>query len=192
MEEKKFTVVVIGERYSGKSTFIYRVIQKVFDAERQESIATSVINYERLYHDVNYKIQFWDTPGTMNSLNYTKSTFKSAFIVLVFFDPSPLEEHSAPTIEHLPDWVKLAKESVDNIYIVASFSDLWEKDNPPYDKRSYEKKYKGIPMFEISSKTGDGIELLLDSICYLYEQKGQNADRGVKLTEKKKDGSCCK
>lgn len=151
--------------------------------------------------NTRYKLKIFDTSGNERYLSPSLEAAKKCMLALYLFD---LNSSNGVSI----DFIKEIKEMADNIkiYIVGNKLDLFskfQKINNKYleaNKNSIIEALKSNLVdkyFEISVKTGEGIDKLMNSIKYdslkYLEAKNDNpvrADKDIKKIKKKEKDKC--
>ena len=174
----------------GKTCLVEKLVNNYFPKER---LITSGFNYNILGYEYNknkYYIEIWDTSGVKSFLSLDLYKLRIANIVIYLFDLTKEE-----TLNE--DFFYKIKENINElnhpmIYLVGNKLELTiNTDN--FRKKAKELISKKVidKYFEVSDKTGEGIEILLknieiDSLIITATYFPSNLNP-KKIKEKKKD-----
>ena len=176
----------------GKTCVIARLLGLDFF---EGTLTTIGIDKRDIYYtnkNNQYKLIFWDTAGAERFISSSLKLAKSCFLALYLFD---LNDSKGISL----DFIKEIKEMNENIkiYIVGNKLDLFNKSQR-LSKAYLEKNKNSIidalksnsvdKYFEVSAKTGEGIDKLMHSIKYdsLKFLEVANANRNIEIDIKKR------
>ncbi len=167
-------VVVLGHIDSGKTTLLDQ-IRKTKIAEKESGGITQHIGAYQIEKD-GKKITFIDTPGHEAFSQMRSRGAKTADIAILVIDSCKgVEKQTKEVIEH----IKKA-----NIPVIVAFNKI---DRPEADPEKAKRELQEedilveslggtIPSINISAKTGQGVEDLLDLILLIAEMEKLEAD----------------
>ena len=171
-----FKVIVAGEKGCGKSSFFNRVSQGIFEDNYNPTIAAGFAKVLYQYNGREVYLYLWDTSGEEKFQATTKMYYKDTNLALLMFDISNKE-----SFVKVPLWLDYICDNVPEealIYLIAAKTDLEEDVSMKEVDNFIAKKNSGPKIVihkkaYISSKTGDGIEELLNAAVYnlLDEEK---------------------
>ena len=140
----------------GKSSIVLRFSEDKFD---DNQFATIGIDFKTKYikiGDSSVKVLIWDTAGQEKFQNIAKQYYKGANGVLLIYDIS-----SRKSFERINFWLKELKENnrIDELFIclVGNKIDLEEKRVISKEEGENYAKENNISFFEVSARTGKGI-----------------------------------
>ena len=144
------------------------------------------------------KIQVWDTAGQERYRSITNAYYRGADAIFIIFDVTSKESFT-----HIDDWMDeimkyVGKDAV--IAVGANKSDLSDKAVSKEDIDVCKKK-KGLNIFEVSAKTGEGVEAAFKSLAeQLISKNTKTNDKknnSIEIKEqnvgrnKNTKGGCC-
>ena len=119
----------------------------------------SIDKYEKnikLTNDKEIKVALWDTCGAENFRSSVFKVLRNYRGIILVFGLSRRQ-----SFDGLNDWINDIKDNINNPFIIlfGNYADL-NKDKWKVTSEEVNKfvKEKGIPYFEVSAKTGKGIE----------------------------------
>ena len=193
----KIALISLGD-IPGKTCLFKRFLGCEFPEQTLATIGSDKEDISYTNKNKQYKLVFWDSAGGERFLYSSLKLVKYCFLALYLFD---LKGSKGVSIEFMKD-VKEMNENV-KIYIVGTKLDLFSKSQK-INKNYLEYNKKIIidalisnladKYFEVSSKTGEGIDKLLlsikyDSLKYL-EAANSNEDKEKDIKKRKKKEKC--
>ena len=149
-------ILTLGDTMVGKSSIVLRFSEDKFD---DNQFATIGIDFKTKYikiGDSSVKVLIWDTAGQEKFQNIAKQYYKGANGVLLIYDIS-----SRKSFERINFWLKELKENnrIDELFIclVGNKIDLEEKRVISKEEGENYAKENNISFFEVSARTGKGI-----------------------------------
>jgi len=183
-----FKIGVVGDRHSGKSSFIERVTQNKFDDQRAAESTSKDICYQKkatsvkVYDYLTAKVEFVDfepdyLEKLLNEYEESQQLKKSEF-----FDLSGMflvyDATDKQTFLKLTDYLTKLRRVLPpdcEISIIATKCDLrpkMEKHCVKFDEANGFTKQHGFSLFETSSKTGLNCQYaLLDLVDKIHERQ---------------------
>lgn len=157
--------LLIGSSGVGKSSILERYVSNNF---HQHFITTIGVDYK--YKDIlfdNYKIklQLWDTASQERFRCITSNYYRNSHIIIVCFDIT--DSYSFKEIDY---WINDAKRFISDgttIALCGTKLDLNLKRVIFYEEAKVFAEYNGMKYFEISSKTGEGINVMFENLLKL-------------------------
>ena len=116
------------------------------------------------------KVQVWDTAGQERYRSITNAYYRGAEAIMIVFDMTNKESFT-----NIQNWMDTGKDVV--IVIGGNKVDLPERKVSQEDIDNFKKK-KGLNLFEVSAKTGKGVE---DAFKFIVETliKKKNKETGT-------------
>ena len=191
-KETLYKVLVIGDTSVGKTSFIMRYADNIF----QESyIATIGMDYKlkniNLENGKLVKLQIWDTAGQEKFHSITKSFYKGANGIILIY--SVIDNNS---LNNVKKWMESIKAQVPDdvaVILVGNKRDDEEMRQVTAEQgEDMAENYK-LPFFECSAKTGDNLDAAFDKLVKMMLEISQTAKKGKKLKQKQAGGNskCC-
>ena len=177
-----FKVILLGASGVGKTSIIKRYIEDVFDDSLlKPSLCFDFLAKEITRENKKIKLEIWDTAGQERFQSMAKMYYKDAHGVILAYDITDLT-----SFERMKEWL-LEVEQNEHVLakkiIVGTKSDLIEKRKiQKFDAKKFttEKSLsyrEDIDWIECSSRTGDGIKLLFDTLTdKLIKEYDTNAE----------------
>jgi small GTP-binding protein len=142
-------------------------------------------------------LQLWDTAGQEVFRSIIKGYYRNSAAAMFIFDLSRLE-----TLESIDAWLKEVKSvSGSDIitYVIGNKSDLVLSGKVSYEDAEKFAKEHSMKYFEVSSKTGENVELTINSLFEDIEKKineglitNSNFDQNMFTPNNKAEKkSCC-
>jgi small GTP-binding protein len=195
-----YQFIIIGSEMIGKTSIINRYFDDVFFSDLTRTLA---IDYKskKLEEDINrYNIlRILDTGGQERYDALTHSYYKHGECILLCF--SICNRHSFDKLDYYLYNIKTFGKSDSIIILVGTFQDK-EKDRDISEQEIKEfQKYNNLEYFEISSKTGFGLNELFNRSLELLKNKRKQTgninktvyekNTNTKLVEINKTRECC-
>ena len=140
--------MLVGDSGVGKSCVLRRYANKDFTST---FIATIGVDFEIKtiqIEDVIVKLQIWDTAGQERFQNVTRSYYRGAHCVIIFYDITQLE-----TFEHVRRWYQEIKEHANSkvqVLLIGNKSDLYENRQVSFEAAEELANQLGISVFEVN------------------------------------------
>jgi len=190
-------LVIIGDSMVGKTNFLYRFVDGVFNAVHTSTVGFDFKPKIHYMKNLNKKIKFyvWDTAGQEKYMAINKSLFQRVQGIILMYDIS--DESS---FNNLPKWINLIKEYANNLpfILVGNKSDLQDNRKIPFEKGENYAKQNDIKFLEASSKSGENVDKCFEIIGEivmnnLNNTKNENNNNYVisKTNSKKTKKKCC-
>ena len=176
---KRIIIGLLGETSVGKTSICNSLIGLEFVEEMLITIGTEKFEkFIEVKNNEKVKILIWDTAGAERFRMATVGSLRNADGIILVFDFS----YRYSFVE-LDVWLKSIKEilNVSSIILFGNKADLnkseWQVTSEEANKYA---KEKGIPYFEVSAKTGRGLnEGLLYIVNEIYDKKFDNKDNNI-------------
>ena len=147
-----------------------------------------------IVNDKIVKVQVWDTAGQERYRSITNAYYRGAEAIMIIFDLTNKE-----SFKSIKNWmeevIKYTGPEVKFI-IGGNKSDLPNKTVSSQDIEEFKKKYN-LNVFEISAKTGEGVEdafkFMVQELIKSTDEKKQERGKKVNLNEGGNNGKngCC-
>ena len=155
-----YKILILGESNVGKTSILLRYINDTFD---ESAISTCGVDVKCKYvsfDNKKIKMNIWDTAGQERFRGLAKNYFRGAHGFIFVYDITNKE-----SFDKLKGWMKDAKEKIENDYkmiIVGNKKDCEDKRQIDFQTLKEFGEVKQINYFEVSAKTGEGIEQIFN------------------------------
>ena len=164
-------IVLIGEKQTGKSCFLIKLIENRFENLYIPTIFIEKNSKEYFYNNNIYILNFNVTPGIEEYKNDYKELYSESNFILLFFEIGRndiVENAKIYVKKELKNHLFIYSNNCSNIFFIGNKIDLYyDKNNN--DIKLFCEKNK-INFFEISVKTNVGINLLIRKIIQTFSQ----------------------
>ena len=166
LNENEFNIAFISENFSGKSSLITRLIENKFYEDKiiQGKYGPSQINYNYVYNNKEYIVNIWNLRGNLKFHNIKLSYLKNSDVIIYTIDITIDDINEI----FLNDLYENMQKDNKCIYIVLTKIDLNDKNLEPSRKLAQKLIMDGkiYRYFEVSSKTGEGIESFIKCLKF--------------------------
>ena len=178
-EEISFKILILGEQSVGKTSFITRFCDDIFNEVLTSTIGIDIKDKTIERNNKKIQLKIFDTAGQERYQSISKNYFKSADGILLLYDISKKE-----TFEKIKKWIENIEEAVDlsgiGLVVVGNKSDVPDEERQISDANREDLEQKlNTKIIEASAKNNENIEksflMLVDK---MYELKF-----GVKLNK---------
>jgi small GTP-binding protein len=162
----KFKIVLLGDQCVGKSSIIDRFINEKFEESYnvptwllQATIGIDFLVRNMTYQGKSYRLQLWDTAGQEQFKSLIPSYLKDSDCALIVYDT--MNENSLANAEKWFQFFAEHKNLQSICVLVGNKIDLRGEETGCGAEpiRELAERIK-VPSFEISAKTGEGIQQL--------------------------------
>ena len=187
-EYEIFPFIVIGEEMVGKSSLVNRFIDDTFSENINRTLAIDYKSKKISINNTTRIIRIWDTAGQEKYNSITQGYYRQGDCILLCF--SITNRKSFEKIDYYLSMIKIYAKADAIIILVGTHQD---KENTrvisleEIKKNSYNFEY-----FEISSKTGVGINELFNRCIELLSKNKKNliCDK-IKINKYRYQNICC-
>ena len=169
--KNEMNIVLIGEKQTGKSSFIIKLIENRFENLYIPTVFIERSSKKITYDNKTYILNFEVTPGDEEyKEDYSELYFKAHFILL-FYEvgrKDSLKRAKNYAKKELKDKMIMYSNNSSNIYFIGNKIDIYS-NHSSLDIKKYCDKHK-INFFEISVKTNSGINALMNKIIESFHQ----------------------
>ena len=155
MEVKAFSLAILGDTGVGKTSFSNRFTQNSFNRTEKPTIGAEYFQKIYYYNNQSVKLDIYGTSGNEKYKKISKYLYKDARSIILMYKIN--DKKTFNNLKHYLDNIK--QYSVENpiIYIVGNYSDLKESRQVDKEDLINLAKEEGLKYFEISCKTGMGV-----------------------------------
>ena len=165
MEINDFKVVFLGDSGVGaKTCLINRIVHNTFDLY-VSSTNGAYFSWRTIQTELGeISLQLWDTIGQEKYRPFAAPFIKKAHCIILGYDVT--RRHSFDSIRDF--WYNFVKEKAERdnilIYLVGNKIDLYLHEQVTDEEGKSLANDLNMKFFEVSAKTGEGIDILLDDI----------------------------
>lgn len=198
-----FKVVLLGEGRVGKSSIGNKWQNGTFDPQRRSTVAAAFFQKTIVSNGKNIDIQLWDTAGQEEYHSLAPIYFKDAHAALLVYSVT-----DATSFDRMMQWkneLVMARGENIKLIIAANKIDMVSQRVISQQQGMDFATKIGCPIFEVSAKTGEGIDVLFQTLAKILSELPQKGAGGPRRTGRvglqvingeeeappKKDGGCC-
>ena len=165
MEINEFKVVFLGESGVGtKTSLIKRIVHNTFNSNISATSVASFVSKTIQTELGKISLQLWDTVGQEKYRPLAESIIKGAHCIILGYDVTLKE-----SFESIRDfWYNFLKKNIDInnvlIYLVGNKIDLDDLRKVENEEGKSLANDLNMKFFEVSAKTRDGVDILLEDI----------------------------
>jgi len=173
-KKNTFKMIVLGSYGVGKTSIVDRLVHNEFKYNE----TTIGASFNNINHDNKYNLNIWDTAGQERYRSITQIYYKDVDIALMVYNMNhydSLSEIDSYWMNQFYNNNYIKENKRCHIYIIGNLADTYYNSrNQPNDLTLHENRYKiinkmslefpHIKFFEVSAKSGYGIQRLYDTI----------------------------
>ncbi len=157
MEDKNnIKLVFVGDKGTGKTSIINRLLGKDFDSSISTTVAASFSSKSLIIKGHSFTADIWDTAGSEMYRSMLKLFLKGAKGVFIVYNINNKE-----SFDNIDIWIKILKEDIkDNvsIIIIGNKSDLYEIREVTVEQGQLKAKEYGANFIETSASSNTNIQ----------------------------------
>lgn len=188
-------VVFLGASSVGKTSIIQRMTTNEFFEDKESTVGGAYCGLDKEHEGVKIKLSIWDTAGQERYKSLAPMYYRGAQIALLCFTLT-----DSQTLETVKEWKKeidINCESRPHIIVVGNKLDLVSERQVSAAQGENVAKDIDADYYEVSAKTAQGMEDLLNSIVIesyqlykkIHPQDQPKLDLDEKSKSKKKKSS---
>jgi small GTP-binding protein len=189
-ETPSLKVVLIGETKVGKTCILERQLCQRFEEQKPSTVGTALGSIILTTSKGPVRIHLWDTAGQEQYSSLAPMYFRKAHIAVLVFDVtqrnsfSALTKRVAQVQEHAPAAIKLM--------LVGNKSDLkHDREVCIEEGVAFRDEIGAFCYLETSAKTGDGVDMLFNSMAKLQtDPRASAASQPIDFANSSNDGCC--
>ena len=166
MAINEFKVLFLGESGIGaKTSLLIRIVSNSFDSNVSATNGASFVSKTIQTELGKISLQLWDTVGQEKYRSINAQFIKGAHCIILGYDVTRKE-----SFESIRDfWYNFLKKKTERdnvlIYLVGNKIDLDDLGRVTYEEGKSLANDLNMKFFEVSAKTRDGVDILLEDIC---------------------------
>ena len=190
----KIKIMALGESTVGKTSFILKYTQNIF---QEEFIATIGIDYHTKFLEIDnikYRIDFFDTAGQEKYNSISSNSIKKADGVLLMYDITKKESY-----DKISKWMTSIKEYKDDnfpILLIGNKSDLEDERQITEEEGKQLANNYNIDFMEISIKENKNVDkaalAIINKVIEKQKDKLKECEDKIELKNVKKEKKKCK
>lgn len=169
--KNEMNIVLIGEKQTGKSSFIIKLIENRFENLYIPTVFIERSSKKILYNNKTYILNFEVTPGVEEYKEDYTELYSKAHFILLFYEVGrndSLKRAKNFIKKELKNQMVMYSNNSSSIYFIGNKIDIYPNQSN-LDVKKYCDKHK-INFFEISVKTNSGINILMNTIIETFHQ----------------------
>lgn len=190
---RSLKAVLVGDTKVGKSCILSQFVQGTYDPNMPATVGAAFLTKIVATDSGQVRLQLWDTAGQEKYRSLAPMYYRSACAALLIFDVT-----SKNSLENLKNWNQEICEKAPGgitVFVVGNKIDATEDRVVSSDSGRAMAQQLGAPFyFEVSAKTGDGINNLFNKVAEADTKQEAPLERPVVRPQKKnkeKEGSGC-
>jgi small GTP-binding protein len=195
MPELLLKLVLVGNTAVGKTCIVKRAADDIFADDTSPTLGASYLSKIVVIRETTVRVQIWDTAGQERYRGMTPMYFRGAHVAIVAYSVTDLD-----SFEAIDSWiVSLRDNGGPNVVIFVVGNKCDNEEGRVVETARGEGKATNLKaeFYEVSAKTGDGIEDLFMDICKVYIERTNplSVPRGLQEIDDKelpaKKQQCC-
>ena len=190
---RSLKAVLVGDTKVGKSCILSQFVQETYDATMPPTVGAAFLTKIVTTDSGPIRLQLWDTAGQEKYRSLAPMYYRAAVAALLIFDVT-----NKNSLENLKNWNQEICEKAPpgiTVFVVGNKIDCVEDRVVTGDAGRSMAQQLGAPYyFEVSAKTGEGINNLFNKVAEADVKQESPLERPVarptKATENK-DSGCC-
>ncbi|KAH0793973.1 small GTP-binding protein [Histomonas meleagridis] len=187
-------IVLLGATSVGKTSIICRAVSDEFDADMPATIGACYTAKQIELEKVNVNLQIWDTAGQERFRTLAPMYYRGSIVALLVF--SVIDEASLTDVKNWAQEMKSQTDEMPTIFVIGNKMDLVEERTVTTEQGESVAKELGACYYEVSAKSGRGIEELFVRVAEESAKKlsgdssntGGGKKDGVNIKEGKEGG----
>lgn len=182
-------VVLLGASGVGKTSIVLQLKEKVFRGMVAPTVGSGVI-FKNIETDKGViPLKIWDTAGEERYRSFSGLYSQSATAGIFVFDLTDKR-----TFDTIDEWIEEFQKNANAdalLYLAGNKLDLMDQRDVPFDTAFAFSQNRHMKYFEVSAKTGEGVELLFTELA---KQLGPPNDCSSSSIQPKEPGTrsgCC-
>lgn len=182
--QQEIKIVLVGNTSVGKTCIVKQETTKVFSENTVSTLGASFVSEIKTFGDIEVRLQIWDTAGQERYRGMTPMYYRNAQAAIITY---AVDVQSS--FESIDSWVDSINNNAEPdivLFLVANKIDLPNREVSADEGREKAESI-GAKYYEVSAKTGQGIEELFNVIPRIYfethSEQVPKAESTVQLKE---------
>ena len=174
MVDKTFKLVFLGESSVGKSSIIYRRVEKKFSEFLEPTIGAAFITTNVEIDNKKINLQIWDTAGQERYRSLTPMYYRGAHAAVIVYDITDYF-----TFMGAKRWIQEIRKNNEDctIFLIGNKKDLNSLRKVDYNEANNYSRVNKLIFLEASAKTGNNVdEIFLQIASLLNAHKFEDKD----------------
>ena len=193
-ENRELKLVLVGNTSVGKTCVVRKTTTGAFTEDSVPTLGASYVSKLVTVGNVDVRLQIWDTAGQERYRGMTPMYYRGGQVAIIMY---AINDRSS--FDGVFQWLDSLKENADPdiiLFLVANKCDLDSDRLVTSEEGNSCAEKIGAHFYEVSAKTGQGIEDLFGEIPKIFLEKqtpnSPEEQNNLKLDSKsKKQGGCC-
>ena len=173
-----FNIRVEGHSGIGKTSTITSYIDSYFPNNyNQPTISTIGVDFRTTTVNLDNKVMkllIWDTPGSGRFQPFPGMNYRGCHGVLLMYDITNYSSFQA--IENYLEGIRKYAPEYCLTILVGNKVDVEHRRTVSFDEGAQLAEKLGLPFFEISAKTGDGVEAAMNELVALLKKGSEEGN----------------
>lgn len=161
---QKFKLIFLGDQYVGKSSILFRFAQDKFEQDYQPTIGLDFHSKNVTINGANVRLLLYDTAGQEKFKSLIPMYIRDANVIIVVYDITV--KNSFTNTSHWVNETKDLKREDAIFCLVGNKIDLENERTVTTQEAQQFADENGFLFFEVSAKTGQGIQELFTNNIY--------------------------
>jgi small GTP-binding protein len=189
---RSLKAVLVGDTKVGKSCILSQFVQETYDPNMPATVGAAFLTKIVATEYCPIRLQLWDTAGQEKYRSLAPMYYRSASAALLIFDVT-----NKNSLENLKNWHQEICEKAPTgitVYVVGNKIDAAKDRVVSSDAGRAMAQQLGAPYyFEVSAKTGEGINNLFNKVAEADVKQETSIDKQVVIAKDKndEDSGCC-
>ncbi|KAH0792146.1 Ras-related protein Rab-5B [Histomonas meleagridis] len=180
-------VVLVGQANVGKTCIVQRAVNGIFNDETANTLGASYTTLLISDGDTPIsRLQIWDTAGQEKFRGMAPMYYRGCDVAILIYSIDDMS-----SFEEIESWYHSLKENIDktsiDLYLVGNKKDLVEERQVSYEDGERCAVQLNARFYELSAKTGEGIEDFFRTIARLFTDKVNGGKQVQHKDEDKKN-----
>lgn len=165
-------LVILGDSGVGKTTLIHRYVDSEFRADFKATIGADFNSKSITIDDTDVDLHIWDTAGEERFHSVGATFYRGTDACVLVYDVTQRE-----SFNRLKTWEEdmFAKSGIERagfpIIVFGNKADLDEQRQVSFEEGEHYGKQWGVPVLEVSAKSGVNLEEGFNKLVELYLQQ---------------------
>ncbi|XP_026116672.1 uncharacterized protein LOC113095335 [Carassius auratus] len=189
-EVVQFNVVIVGNSYVGKTSFIRRFHEGLFTEEFRSTIGVDTFKQTVVLPDRTVKLQIWDTAGQERFHSITTQMFHKADGLLLMYEIT-----CSKSFISVRDWISQARERASDdviMMLLGNKNDSVNREVQIQEGADLAREYN-MHFMECSAATGVNVSECMRSLAEMLVQRNSQKKKHTTLRKEppQKKSGCC-